>query len=124
MINNSLIRYLFVGALTYAIYYSSLFLCYTIIGFSMNSSVTFSYVASVIYHFYGWKNFTYRVQDKPTKIQIFRYVIWIILSYMIQIFIVNLMSYFTKINFYYIVIIATIPVTFIGYYLSKRWIFK
>ena len=124
MRDKSFVRYLFVGEFTYAIYYLSLFICYTMIGFSMNFSVTFSYVVSVIYHFYGWKDFTYRIHGKPTKIQLLRYGIWILLSYLIQLFIVNIISHFTKINFYYIVIIATAPVTGLGYYLSRRWIFK
>jgi putative flippase GtrA len=116
-------RFLLVGAASAGTQFGVLFL-FDVCAFSINRSISASYVASVLVHFLGNKYFTFRSVSNVDAIEVLRYLSVALINYLITICIVWFFIEMLDSN-KYIATMASISTTVgIGFLLSKLWVFK
>ena len=83
MIQLQVLRFLFVGAVSALTQFIVLTVLLKIFAFSLNLTVTAAYVASVLVHFSGNKNFTFKKTAEASMSKGFRYLGVALLNYII-----------------------------------------
>ena len=119
-----LYRYLIVGGVTAVVDMS--FLAILFYGFQLQRqvSVTIAYVFGVMVHFTLNRNFTFRASNVFIIRQIGRYLIILIISYLLTVSVIEI-----GVNLFTLPILfvkaAAIVITFwVGYVLNRLWVFR
>jgi putative flippase GtrA len=87
-------------------------------------AVTFSYVASTIFHYIANRKYTFSVEYGTHKVQISRYIIVCALNYFITILVVRATVTGYSMSPFSGVFISIIFTAITGYVLGNYWVFK
>ena len=118
-----IIKYALIGLFTVSIYISSLWFLNSYADFNYILSVSLAYFLSSIFHFFANKRFTFINLNDLNLLQIFRYIILLILNYIITILVVNVAVEIMHYSVFISVIISLFFTIISGYLLGKYWIF-
>lgn len=116
--------FLVIGSLTAFIYFSLLSLFIEMMRLNYRLAVTFAFIFACGFQFFANRKYTFKAIEKNAAKQLVRYLLWVILSYLITLGTVTLAHEVYKINAYLSVLIALIFTTNLGFLLSQRWIYK
>lgn len=117
-------KYLTVGGLTAAIYFSILFITFDFLDLSKNLSVTTSYFVSTAFHFAANKLFTFASHGKNFAPQIARYLCVVFINYLITMLVVFIIVDLCGLSPYAGVAVAVAVTVALGYGMTKFWVFQ
>lgn len=122
--NGSFIKFLVIGALTAGIYISLFIFLFNVLHENYQVAVSVSYAVSVVLHFSANRKFTFKNRTSVLAQQLPRYLILLLINYVITLIVMYLAMELFHIPSY-IGIVLTIAATFmLSYLLSKFWIFQ
>lgn len=123
MLTYSFVRYGLVGILSVAIDFLVLFICFNILAFEQNFSISIAFILSTIFNFNMHRNFTFKENNNNFKIHLIKYLLLISLSYFITILSIH---YLTSIGFnlYFSKLLSVCFVYIYGYIFSRFFVFK
>jgi len=119
-----LVRFGLVGGATAAIYFAVLTLNLELLRASYTLAVSISYVVSVIFQFAANKYFTFGSKTTRFGRQLPKYLVLLILNYLVTIVVVKFVVEILALSAYCGVLASVPLIMVIGYVLSRRWIFK
>lgn len=116
--------FLFVGAVTAAIYFALFTITWKWLHFDYKFAVSIAYILSVIFQFLANRQFTFKSKKENLLYQISKFIVLLMINYIITLIIV-----ITLVNQFlfspYLAIILSLGITVItGFLLSKLWVFK
>jgi len=117
-----LIKYLFIGGLTFLIYYFSLYIFFSFLGISYAISIFISYSFSLIFHFYSNKNLTFK-SNNLLQYEIIKYLVVGLINYIVQFSTIYVIYRVLGFNFYLGAIVGTMLTIASGFLLLKNWVF-
>lgn len=122
MFTYSFFRYGFVGVLSVLIDFLVLFICFNIINFEQNTSISIAFIISTIFNFTMHRNFTFKKKNN-LKTHLIKYSLLISLSYFITILSIH---YLVTIGFnlYFSKLLSVCFVYLYGYIFSRFFVFK
>jgi len=118
-----IVFYLLIGALTFVIYYSILWICFDYATLPYPKAVAVAYSTAIIFHFIGNRKVTFNAEGLKLLKQIIRYVLLAILNYVIQLCAIKICYGIYGINFYISTFVGVILTMVSGYYLMNFWVF-
>ena len=121
--NSKFIKFLIIGAVTFAIYYLFLWIFYEEAELNYILAVGCSYSIAVSFHFASNKMLTFKNKTN-IKNQIWKYILLSIFNYLMQILIIKYLFEICSLNFYLSALCASIATMFSGYTIMKLWVFK
>ena len=119
-----IVFYLLIGALTFVIYYSILWICFDYATLPYPKAVAVAYSTAIIFHFIGNRKVTFNTNGAKLRIHIFRYILLALLNYVIQLCVIKICYGIYEINFYISTFIGVILTLVSGFYLMKSWVFE
>jgi putative flippase GtrA len=116
--------FLTVGALSAVVNFCSFSFFWKVLGLPYQYAVSIAYVLSVIFHFTGNRNVTFKSRESNLALQVLKYLTMVFTNYLITLTIVHFVV--EKLHFSpYIGIIASISTTvWTGYLMSRLWVFR
>jgi len=116
--------FLTVGALSAVVNFCSFSFFWKIVGIPYQYAVSIAYVLSVIFHFTGNRNVTFKSREPNLFLQVSKYLTMVLTNYLITLAIVHFVV--EKLHFSpYIGIITSIGTTvWTGYLMSRLWVFR
>ena len=117
-------RYLLVGAVTAILYFAAIAFCIESLFLGYRFSVSVAYFSAVTFHFMANRTFTFAAQNRPVRGQISRYVIILLVNYMITLGVISFMVNQLSISHYKSAFVAIVITVAMGYLASKFWIFN
>ena len=117
-------KFVLVGAITAAIFFLAMWLAYEIFGLSYIQAVSLAYFVSTAFHFLANSLFTFLAVNSSRVSQIYRYLLLLILNYLITIFIVDLSVEGFLLSPYNGILISVLVTACVGYILGRYWVFK
>ncbi|AYG62411.1 GtrA family protein [Rhizobium jaguaris] len=118
------VKYLLVGALTAALYFSILFFTVSILQIHHALSVSISYFCGTIFHFSANKIFTFGSKSQKILTEYLRYICLVILNYIITLIVVYLVVDVSGQSTYIGVGVAIAVTVGLGYGVTKLWVFQ
>ena len=118
-----LIKYLSVGGLTTLGYFALFFLFWRFFSLPKLIAVSIAYSLFLVMNFLSHQTVTFQSHNKKTSPQIVRYLLLVGFSFILTLLIIHILS--DILNFYPMisVIISSVVTTFIGFTLSKYWVY-
>lgn len=120
----TLIVYGVIGAFSALINLLIFALLYDVFHIDYKFAVTISYFAAVLFNFISNRQITFNGSDQHVILHLCKYLIMIALNYLLTLFIVHFVVTKLSLTPYIGVIVSIIVTAFIGFTLSKFWIFK
>lgn len=117
-------NYSVVGSVTAFLYFGVIVFATEILDFGYRIAVSVSYVIAVSFHFLANREFTFSASDGVVRKQIIRYLIVLLLNYLITICVVSYLVDSLVFSHYLAAIIAIGATVTVGYFTSKFWIFN
>lgn len=117
-------RYLIVGAVTASLYFGIIVLCTEVIRMEYRLSLSIAYAMSVFFHFLANRTFTFAAQKRGIKNQIIRYLVILLVNYIITLGVIFFTVDQLGISHYIAAIFAIVATVAVGYLASKFWIFN
>ncbi|TQX86922.1 MULTISPECIES: GtrA family protein [unclassified Rhizobium] len=124
LFSNELARYVIVGGTTAMIYFGLVLLLVEVFGLDGVLPVSISYIASVTFHFFSSKLFTFRVANGNISGQLIKYLIMVAINYLVTAVTVFLLVDYLRYPTYIGAGFAVAMTLVIGYALTKFWVFK
>jgi putative flippase GtrA len=124
LIQNKIFRFLFVGGITFLIYYFFIWLFFERLEIKYLYSISISYLIAVSLHFFLNRTLTFNSNKNNLKLHLIKYSMVSILNYLIQFFVIYIAYNFLSFNIYLSVLISIITTIVIGYLLMDIWVFK
>lgn len=122
--SKSIAAFLTVGALSAVLNFCAFSFLWKIMGIPYQYAVSIAYVLSVIFHFTGNRNVTFKSREPNLLLQVLKYLTMVLTNYLITLSIVHFVV--EKLHCSpYIGIIASIGTTvWAGYLMSRLWVFR
>jgi putative flippase GtrA len=120
----SVIKFGVVGVITAAIYFSVMWFASSILNFGYFLAVSMAYFVSTSFHYLANRYFTFSARTGQHSWQLARYMILWIINYIITIIVVSLSVEHLGLSAYLGVCVAVVITVFVGYFLSRNWVFK
>lgn len=121
---NIILAFLIVGSITAIINFISFSICYSIFNLYYQLAVSIAFAIGVIFHFNANRCFTFKSRAIHFKYQIPKYVVLLIISYCMTLFVTYTVVEVMGLS-PYIGYLSAIGVTVIfNYLLSRFWVFK
>jgi len=120
----SAIKFGLVGVITAAIYFFVMWFANSILNFRYIFSVSAAYFVSTLFHYLANRYFTFSAQTGQHRRQLARYVVLWIINYIITIIVVSICVEHLGLSAYLGVCAAVVVTVFVGYFLSRYWVFK
>jgi len=117
-------RYFIVGAVTATVYFGAIALCLESLLFEYRLSVSIAYFIAVTFHFLANRKFTFAAQNRPVRSQIIRYIILLLVNYMMTFVLISFMVNQLDISHYKSAFVAIVATVTVGYLASKFLIFN
>jgi putative flippase GtrA len=117
-------RYLIVGAVTATVYFGTIALCLESLLFEYRLSVSIAYFIAVTFHFLANRKYTFAAQNRPVRSQIIRYIILLLVNYMMTFVLISFMVNQLDISHYKSAFVAIVATVAVGYLASKFLIFN
>lgn len=119
----SVVCFLSVGALTAVIYFSLFALCWDVLQINYKAAVTVAYLTSVVFQFLSNRNLTFKSNGHIAG-QSIKFIVLLCINYIITIAIVTGVVSQLKLSPYVGVLASVMVTVFIGFFLSKYWVYK
>lgn len=119
-----LLNYSVVGAVTGFLYFGAIIFATEILNLEYRIAVSVSYVIAVSFHFIANREFTFAAYDGVVRKQLIRYLIVLLLNYLITIGVVTYLVDILFCSHYLAAIIAIGTTVAVGYIASKFWVFS
>lgn len=120
----SLTRFATVGIATAIIYFIIMWIGLNFFKVNYIIAVSLAYAISTIFHFLANRHFTFEAALGRKSRQLLRYILLWVINYLITIFIVNVCVEHYRLTPYLAVCAAVTLTVFIGYFLSRYWVFE
>lgn len=120
----TLSKFSFVGLATAAIYFFIMWVTLDNLEFNYLISISLAYLIASGFHFLANRYFTFNAKYGRRDIQLFRYIVLWIINYIITMFVVNRSVEYFGLPIYVGVCASVLVTVFIGYFLSRYWVFK
>ncbi|TAL75472.1 MAG: GtrA family protein [Burkholderiaceae bacterium] len=120
----SFLAYLVVGGLTAAIYFGLITLCVKVASIDYRVSISIAYVVAVSFHFFANRNLTFRAVGSNVLHQGFRYVIVLVVNYLVILLAAYCLVDLLGMTSYLAAILSMLIPTCIGYFIFKFWVFS
>tara|TARA_B110000967_G_C18837431_1_gene537506 strand:+ start:447 stop:821 length:375 start_codon:yes stop_codon:yes gene_type:complete len=123
MFKYSFLRYGLVGFLSVILDFLLLFLFFNILTLTLDISVSLAFILSLVFNFFFHRSYTFKKANGKAKWQLKKYLLIVLISYFITLFLVN---YFVDMGFnIYLAKLITVGVVYIyGYLLGKFFVFN
>lgn len=119
----SIFIFLTIGTLTAILYFSLFTLLWKILNINYNIAISISYLGSIVFYFYCNRRFTFKSQSS-IKQQIPRFIVLVIINYIITLLIVHSTVEILMLSPYIGVIFGIGATTAISYIVGKFWVFQ
>ena len=116
--------YLFVGGVTFLIYMAFITLAVEIFNSDYRVGVSVAYLFAVTFHFFANRTFTFRATNYRLIDQSIRYVVILILNYLITLMVVTFCVATIGLSPYLSAVFAIVLTVGMGYFASKFWVFR
>ncbi|WP_108648883.1 GtrA family protein [Polynucleobacter rarus] len=127
-IRNSLKRsffsFLFIGGLTFLIYWAVLWLLFKVERISYPYVIMVAYSTSITFHFFANRRHTFYAHTGALKSQIPKYIVLAATNYFIQLSIIYIFYGLCNLNFYIVTLFAIVITMISGYFFMEKWIFR
>jgi putative flippase GtrA len=120
----SAIKFGVVGVITAAIYFFVMWFASSVLNFGYILAVSMAYFVSTSFHYLVNRYFTFSAHGGRHSGQLARYMVLWIINYTITIIVVNVSVEHLGLAAYLGVCAAVMITVFVGYFLSRYWIFK
>ncbi len=120
----SVLAFLSVGALAAFVNFSIFALCWRIIGVSYQYAVSIAYIISVVCHFTGNRQITFKSYDPDIFYQVLKYLTMVLTNYLITLMIVHFVVENLHFSPYIGIMCAIGTTVWIGYFMSKLGDFR
>ena len=120
----SILSFLIVGALSAVENFVSFGVFWQLFKISYAYSVSIAYVLSVIFHFIANRNMTFKHRGTNMAPQISKYLVMIMINYLITLAIVNATVQIIGLSPYIGIVLSIGTTVGIGYLTSRLWIFR
>jgi putative flippase GtrA len=117
-------KFLAVGAVSAAIYFSLMFIWVDILSLDYKLGVTLAYVVTVTLHFFANRHITFQASKHGVFRQGVRYIVTLAINYLITISVVYSCVEYLGLSVYVSLVLSIASTTISGYFLSKRWVFR
>jgi putative flippase GtrA len=124
LIQNKIFRFLFVGGVTFLIYYFFIWFFCEQLEIKYLYSISISYLIVCSLHFFLNRTLTFNANKNNLKLHLIKYSMVSILNYLIQFFVVYIAYNFLSFNIYLSVLISIITTIVISFLLMDIWVFK
>jgi putative flippase GtrA len=123
-LNQELLIYLFVGGATFVIYIATIALTVEIFNSDYRIGVSVAYLFAITFHFFANRKFTFRATNYNLVDQSIRYVVILILNYLITLIVVSFCVGSFGFSPYLGAVFAIVLTVGVGYFASKFWVFR
>jgi len=113
-----------VGAITAAIYFFVMWVASSILNFGYILAVSVAYFVSTSFHYLANRYFTFAAHGGRHSWQLARYLVLWTINYVITILVVSICVEHLGLSAYLGVCAAVVITVFVGYFLSRYWVFK
>jgi putative flippase GtrA len=120
----ALFKFGVVGSLTASLYFVAMWFVADFIGWSYLVAVTAAYFVSTLFHFFANRHFTFGAGSDSLRRQILRYSAMWLINYAITVLVVSFCVERVGLSPYVGVCISIAATVFLGYFLSRYWVFK
>lgn len=118
------VKFSIVGGTTAVIYFLVMVAVDYSIGLNYIISVSIAFFVSTAFHYLMNMCFTFRAVAKPLGRQVFRYIVMLLMNYLITIVVVNFCVERLCLSAYTGVWVSLIFTTSIGYFFARDWVFN
>lgn len=119
-----LMRFGTVGFISGVIYFACMWIVFNFFSKNYVVAVSISYIASVLFHYFANCHFTFGAKTTKMHSQIIRYLIMLIINYLISIAIISMAVKKLELSPYIGALLSILCLTLPGYITSKYWVFK
>jgi putative flippase GtrA len=120
----SIVAFLSVGAFSAFVNFSVFTLCWKIFNFPYQYAVSIAYVLSVICHFTGNRQITFKSQGTGIFFQVIKYLTMVLTNYLITVTVVHFVVENLHFSPYIGIICAIATTVWTGFFMSKLWVFR
>ena len=118
-----LAKFSLVGVITAVVYFAVMWILCSMLGITHYLSISIAYLVSTLIHFQASRHFSFNASDNDYKNQIKRYMIMLLVNYLITILVVNFSINMLNFSLYAGVFLSTVITTYIGFTLGRNWVF-
>ncbi|OGT38023.1 MAG: hypothetical protein A3F11_03380 [Gammaproteobacteria bacterium RIFCSPHIGHO2_12_FULL_37_14] len=120
----SMVSFLIVGAISAVINFVSFAIFWQYFKISYSYAVSYAYVLSVIFHFAANRNMTFKHRGTRITSQIPKYLVMILINYLITLAIVDIAVQVMGLSPYIGIALSIGATVGVGYLMSRFWIFR
>jgi len=119
-----IVRFCAVGFVTALIYFFVIGFLYDVMKWGYLFAVTLAFIFSTAFHFLANRSYTFNSHSRSIARQLFRYIVLIVINYLITILIVKYFVEILDLHPYLGVLMSTFLTVMVGYMLSNFWVFN
>ena len=120
----TLSKFSFVGIATAIIYFFIMWVTLDNFVFNYLISISLAYIIATCFHFLANQDFTFDAKFGRRDIQLLKYIVLWVINYVVTLFVVNRSVEYFGLSIYLGVSASALVTVFIGYFLSRYWVFK
>lgn len=120
----SIALFLSVGALSALVYFLSFTLFWKLFGWNYKISISFAYFLSVVTHFTGNRNLTFKSYGVSIPLQVAKYLLMVATNYAITLIVAHIVVEILKLSPYISIVCSIGATVSTGYLMSRFWVFK
>lgn len=120
----SLLKFGTVGFISGVIYFAFMWVILNVISKNYVVAFSISYIASVLFHYFANRHFTFGAKTKNMYSQMKKYLTMLAVNYFVSLAIVSIAVNKLHLSPYLGALLAILCTTLPGYIASKYWIFK
>jgi len=121
---SSALKFGVVGATTAVFYFFVMWFASSILNFGYIFAVSAAYFVSTLFHYLANRTFTFSAEAGRHSLQLAKYMVLWIVNYVITILVVGISVERFGFSAYLGVCAAVVITVFVGYFLSRYWVFK
>jgi putative flippase GtrA len=118
-----LVRFCFVGVVTFGINFSSFHLFYGVIALDYKAAVSLAYLITVVSHFTLHRVFTFGAGDQALFHHTWKYLTMLVLNYMISLTAVWICVEVARISPYFGIVASTFGTACVSFFAMKHFVF-
>jgi putative flippase GtrA len=120
----SILLFATIGTLTAVIYFSLFTLLWKKLGINYNIAISISYLSSITFYFFCNRNFTFKSTQNSVRNQLPRFIVMVLINYVITLAIVNSAVEILLLSPFLGVLLAVCATTSLSYLIAKFWVFQ
>ena len=122
--NVEFIRYVFIGAVTSALYFGFSYFLIRVLSIDYQLAASLSYIIAVGFHFFANLRFTFNCEKKDLYIHAKRYIAMMLINYIVVFSILTFLVETMQVEGYIASAISMFVLIFLGFVLSKLWVYS